>query len=180
MSATCRGICFLNWDPVSVQESQQSEDSPEKEDEIQDHLARGQRWLSVFFNSADPGPPPTLDLARYVQSEFALTIYNALLTTRRGTTLSYGELAALAGRWGAAQAVGTAMSRNPLPIFIPCHRVIAANGGPGGFSGGLKRKVQLLSLEGNGLFSSVNMTRQNRVESESISKTNSLSRSRAK
>jgi methylated-DNA-[protein]-cysteine S-methyltransferase len=64
-----------------------------------------------------------------------------------GNVITYGELAVLAGRAGAARAVGTAMSSNPVPIFVPCHRVVAA-GGPGGFGSGLEHKRELLALEG--------------------------------
>jgi methylated-DNA-[protein]-cysteine S-methyltransferase len=66
-----------------------------------------------------------------------------------GSTVTYGEVARAVGSPGAARAVGGAMGRNPLPILIPCHRVVAADG-PGGFSGGLS-KVRLLELEGRAL-----------------------------
>ncbi|HBU70287.1 MAG TPA: hypothetical protein DEE98_07910 [Elusimicrobia bacterium] len=68
----------------------------------------------------------------------------------RGETLSYGELAKKAGSPGAARAVGTALSKNPFAPVIPCHRVIAANGKPGGYSGrgGIKKKISLLKREG--------------------------------
>jgi methylated-DNA-[protein]-cysteine S-methyltransferase len=62
-----------------------------------------------------------------------------------GSTVTYGEVARAVGCPGAARAVGGTMSRNPLPILIPCHRVVAADG-PGGFSGGLP-KSRLLELE---------------------------------
>jgi methylated-DNA-[protein]-cysteine S-methyltransferase len=65
-----------------------------------------------------------------------------------GKTLSYGEVAERAGSPGGARAVGQAMSRNPFPIVVPCHRVLAANGRLGGFSGGLHFKRALLDLEG--------------------------------
>ena len=65
-----------------------------------------------------------------------------------GTTTTYGTLAAQAGNAGAARAVGTVMNRNPVPIVLPCHRVIGANGNLVGYAGGLERKVQLLQLEG--------------------------------
>ena len=64
-----------------------------------------------------------------------------------GQTRTYGEIAALVGSPGAARAVGQAVGRNPIPIIIPCHRVLAANGAIGGFSGGLSRKRLLLDLE---------------------------------
>jgi len=64
-----------------------------------------------------------------------------------GETVAYGELAAMAGRPGAARAVGSAMATNPVPILIPCHPVVAADG-IGGYGGGLDRKRTLLALEG--------------------------------
>jgi methylated-DNA-[protein]-cysteine S-methyltransferase len=64
-----------------------------------------------------------------------------------GETVAYGELAVMAGRPGAARAVGSAMATNPVPILIPCHRVVAA-GGIGGYGSGLDRKRTLLALEG--------------------------------
>src|SRR3569833_504039 len=68
-----------------------------------------------------------------------------------GRTTTYGALAAQVGRPRAARAVGTVMNRNPLPIVLPCHRVVGANGALVGYAGGLERKEQLLSLEGVGL-----------------------------
>jgi methylated-DNA-[protein]-cysteine S-methyltransferase len=67
-----------------------------------------------------------------------------------GTTLSYGELAERIGKPGAARAVGQAMGRNPFPIIVPCHRVLAAGGKPGGFSaaGGIDTKRRMLEIEG--------------------------------
>lgn len=66
-----------------------------------------------------------------------------------GETVSYGELAEMAGRPGAARAVGNAMSRNPVPIVVPCHRVVAAGGRIGGYGpSGVGTKRFLLALEG--------------------------------
>lgn len=67
-----------------------------------------------------------------------------------GRTLTYGEVAARLGEPGAARAVGQALGRNPFPIVVPCHRVLAAGGRPGGFSapGGLETKFRLLVIEG--------------------------------
>ena len=64
-----------------------------------------------------------------------------------GSTCAYGELAARAGRPGAARAVGAAMARNPVPILVPCHRVIRSDGSLGGFGGGLELKRRMLQLE---------------------------------
>ncbi|WP_448317773.1 methylated-DNA--[protein]-cysteine S-methyltransferase, partial [Streptomyces sp. CO7] len=65
-----------------------------------------------------------------------------------GSVVGYGELARRVGRPGGAQAVGAAMGSNPLPVVVPCHRVVESDGGVGGFSGGLETKRRLLALEG--------------------------------
>lgn len=65
-----------------------------------------------------------------------------------GETATYGELATRTGNPRAARAVGTIMNRNPVPIVLPCHRVIGANGSLVGYGGGLERKAALLRLEG--------------------------------
>ncbi|MEU3896956.1 methylated-DNA--[protein]-cysteine S-methyltransferase [Streptomyces sp. NPDC045251] len=65
-----------------------------------------------------------------------------------GSVVGYGDLAGRVGQPGAAQAVGTAMGANPLPVVVPCHRVVGSDGGIGGFGGGVDTKRQLLALEG--------------------------------
>ncbi|WP_437050334.1 methylated-DNA--[protein]-cysteine S-methyltransferase [Streptomyces sp. enrichment culture] len=65
-----------------------------------------------------------------------------------GTVVGYGDLAGRVGQPGGAQAVGTAMGANPLPVVVPCHRVVERDGGIGGFGGGLETKRRLLALEG--------------------------------
>ncbi|AIR97788.1 methylated-DNA--[protein]-cysteine S-methyltransferase [Streptomyces glaucescens] len=65
-----------------------------------------------------------------------------------GTVVGYGDLANRVGQPGAAQAVGAAMGANPLPVVVPCHRVVERDGGIGGFGGGLETKRRLLALEG--------------------------------
>ncbi len=86
------------------------------------------------------------------QPSFRRKVLETLRATQPGETFTYGQLACLAGSPGAARAVGQAMARNPLPIVIPCHRVVAADG-PGGFSlfGSLASKERLLALEDAGL-----------------------------
>jgi methylated-DNA-[protein]-cysteine S-methyltransferase len=66
----------------------------------------------------------------------------------RGATISYGALAARSGHPRAARAVGTACARNPVPLVVPCHRVLPSGGGVGQYGGGVARKVALLELEG--------------------------------
>ncbi|NOZ86766.1 MAG: methylated-DNA--[protein]-cysteine S-methyltransferase [Deltaproteobacteria bacterium] len=64
-----------------------------------------------------------------------------------GETITYKELAKNIGNPGAARAVGAALAANPVPIFIPCHRVVGSRGNPGGFSAGIDRKIALLDIE---------------------------------
>jgi len=79
---------------------------------------------------------------------FQRAVWDALVRIPRGETLTYGTIAEMVGRPGAARAVGQAVGANPLPLVIPCHRVIGANGGAGGFAGGIPLKRALLAAEG--------------------------------
>ena len=83
-------------------------------------------------------------------TEFQRAVWRRLGKQRFGQPTSYAELAEAVGRPGATRAVGNAVGANPLPIVIPCHRVLATGGKLGGFSGGLQRKRQLLKIEGIG------------------------------
>ena len=80
-------------------------------------------------------------------TEFQRSVWRQLQEIPYGETISYGELARRVGNPKASRAVGSANAANPLPIVIPCHRVIAANGTLGGFGGGLPTKQVLLALE---------------------------------
>jgi methylated-DNA-[protein]-cysteine S-methyltransferase len=108
------------------------------------------RWLDEFFEGRRTELDAPVDLAAADLSELQRHI---LLTVRAevpyGETATYGEVAELAGRPGAARAVGTAMARNPVPLLVPCHRVVAANGigGYGGGPEGIALKRALLDLE---------------------------------
>jgi methylated-DNA-[protein]-cysteine S-methyltransferase len=83
-------------------------------------------------------------------SPFQRRVYQAARAIPAGRTVSYGALAAQLGRPGAARAIGRAMGSNPVPIIVPCHRVLAAGGKAGGFSahGGVATKFALLRAEG--------------------------------
>ena len=81
-------------------------------------------------------------------TEFQRATWQALASIPYGSTISYAELATRVGRPKAMRAVGAANGRNPLPIVLPCHRVIGADGSLTGFGGGLPTKQFLLSLEG--------------------------------
>jgi methylated-DNA-[protein]-cysteine S-methyltransferase len=79
---------------------------------------------------------------------FALGVLRATAEVPFGTVTTYGSVARSAGSPRAARAAGNALGSNPIPILVPCHRVVHADGGLGGYSGGLERKRYLLELEG--------------------------------
>ncbi|MGV8873906.1 MAG: methylated-DNA--[protein]-cysteine S-methyltransferase [Rhodococcus sp. (in: high G+C Gram-positive bacteria)] len=83
-------------------------------------------------------------------SEFDASVYTVCSTIPRGATLTYGDIARRLGHSGAAQAVGGALARNPVPIIVPCHRVLGAGTEIGGFSapGGANTKQRILGIEG--------------------------------
>jgi len=82
-------------------------------------------------------------------SAFAATVLRECRKVGYGRTITYGELAARAGAPAAARAVGMVLSRNPVPLMIPCHRIVRADGSLGGYSGegGLRAKDRLLRME---------------------------------
>jgi len=88
-----------------------------------------------------------------VGTDFQQRVWHQLSTIPYGDTASYGEVARGLGMTNAAsRAVGLANGRNPIPLVVPCHRVIGANGTLTGYAGGLVRKQQLLELEQDALF----------------------------
>ena len=102
--------------------------------------------LSRYFDGEDVDPaelPVRLD-----GTGFQRRVWSALRHVPRGRVRTYGGLASDVGSPRAMRAVGLAMAKNPLPVVVPCHRVVAAGMGLGGYSGGLERKRFLLELEG--------------------------------
>jgi len=89
---------------------------------------------------------PPLDWAG--KTDFQQAVWRAMLELGPGQTKSYGEIARAIGRPKAVRAVGGACGANPIPVLVPCHRVLAANRKIGGFSSGLERKRELLRAEG--------------------------------
>jgi methylated-DNA-[protein]-cysteine S-methyltransferase len=147
VAATQAGLCRISYDP-----------DPEQELE---RLARAfgvrilrssrpidpvRRELDEYFEGERRSFDLPLDLA--LLAEFNRRVLRELARVPYGEVVTYGELAARAARPRAARAVGTVMNRNPLPIVLPCHRVIGANGKLVGYGGGLERKEALLRLEG--------------------------------
>jgi methylated-DNA-[protein]-cysteine S-methyltransferase len=136
-----------------------------------DGISTRQRLLKGLVGSVEGHPPEWLEtgvvqLQRYFTGKpvdfsgvpvdfgkaknFHRLVYAQTRLIGWGKTTTYGELAAEIGSTGAAQSVGTAMARNPVPIIVPCHRVLASGNKLGGFSapGGVRSKLALLEMEG--------------------------------
>lgn len=111
-------------------------------------LRQAAKFVADVLAGRKPVRCPVLDETVFSAAPpFRRAAWRALGGIPRGHTISYAELARRAGEPRAARAAGSACGANPLPLFIPCHRVVAA-GGLGGFSSGLAWKARLLALEG--------------------------------
>ena len=108
-------------------------------------LKKAERFVRDIFEGKSCKPPP---FAWPESPPFTLRVWRALEAIPCGTTLEYGAVAGKIGRPGASRAVGRACGANPLPLFIPCHRVLSKDGTLGGFTGGLPWKRLLLEKEG--------------------------------
>ncbi len=111
---------------------------------VGDKKASGEA-LEKFFGTSRK--PKAINL-QMTGTPFQLKVWKELLKVPAGKTISYAELARRIKHPKAVRAVGTAMGANPVPIIVPCHRVISSSGGLGGFGGGLDLKRQLLEAEG--------------------------------
>jgi methylated-DNA-[protein]-cysteine S-methyltransferase len=113
---------------------------------LQPLIEAAKRELIAYFNGS---PTDFTGLTLDQQgTPFQLRVWQELRRIPRGQTISYGELARRVGSPKAARAVGQANALNPIPLIIPCHRVIAGDGSLGGYSAGLDRKRWLLRHEG--------------------------------
>jgi methylated-DNA-[protein]-cysteine S-methyltransferase len=146
VAVTEQGLCRVSFDP-------------EPDREVED-LARG--FGARVLRSPRPLDPVRRELDEYFEgrrhefdlpvdlrgrSDFSMTVLHELARVPYGEVTTYGSLAARSGRPRAARAVGTIMNRNPIPIVLPCHRVVGSTGSLVGYGGGLERKRQLLDLE---------------------------------
>ncbi len=122
-------------------------------------VARDVRWregthvvldaIAMQLDEYFAGKRNTFDLPLAPEgTDFQRTVWHALATIPYGETISYAQLATRIGKPSAVRAVGAANGRNPIPIVLPCHRVIGADGSLTGFGGGLPTKRFLLALEG--------------------------------
>lgn len=129
------GVCGAHFGPVEAA-------NPEVTDE---RLASAVAELRAYF--AGELIDFTLPLSVRRGSDFERAVWHQMTLIPYGETRTYGEVAKAVGDAGAARAVGIACNRNPIPIFMPCHRIVGAGGKLVGFGGGLPRKVHLLELE---------------------------------
>ncbi len=161
---TAIGTCGVAWSPRGLVAVQLP---------ARDRAATERRLIARCGSSGAASPPPAIaaliaDIARYLDGErvdfsavpvdlsgldpFRRQLYGTMRALPWGTTTTYGALARTLGltQWEGARDVGEAMGRNPVPIVIPCHRVLAAGQKLGGFSapGGAATKSKLLALEG--------------------------------
>jgi methylated-DNA-[protein]-cysteine S-methyltransferase len=111
-------------------------------------LATARDALSAYLEGDSDSLALPVDL-RLARAPFRRAVLETLhREVGRGATISYGALAERSGHPRAARAVGTACARNPVPLVVPCHRVLPSGGGVGQYGGGVARKVALLELEG--------------------------------
>ncbi|WP_037182977.1 methylated-DNA--[protein]-cysteine S-methyltransferase [Rhodococcoides fascians] len=155
---TSLGQCGLAWNADGVT----AVALPESEDRLIDYLTGFDalpgdpdgvatvaiEGITALFDGGDPALsaiPVVLDV-----SDFDNAVYDVTRAIPRGSTMTYGAVAARLGHPGAAQAVGGALGRNPVPVIIPCHRVLGAGREVGGFSapGGPSTKQRILAIEG--------------------------------
>jgi methylated-DNA-[protein]-cysteine S-methyltransferase len=159
--ATAFGPVGLAWSDRGIVRLQLPDDGPSlttarllrdieaEESHPPDNLVAGVGKLQRYF----AGVPTELSdapLDLSAVAPFPRRLYDEMLKLRWGETVTYGELAERIGAPGTAQAVGRAMGANPIPVIIPCHRVLASHGRLGGFSapGGGRTKLKLLEMEG--------------------------------
>jgi methylated-DNA-[protein]-cysteine S-methyltransferase len=159
------GRCALGWSPDGINSLKLPEAD---EDDLAGHFKEGYcraapgnepAWVTEAIHqvctllSSGKADFSGLPLDMSGAPCFARKVYQRARRMPPGAVMSYGELAAECGSRKAARAVGNAMAHNPVPLIIPCHRVLAAQGKPGGFSshGGVDTKRRLLLIEGYSL-----------------------------
>ena len=128
----CEKLCFLRF-PGWEEKENPGESAA---------LSKAKEWLDVYFSGSDPGELPAWEIEG---TSFQRRVWEALSHVSYGETRTYGQLAAELHT--AARPVGGALNKNPLPIFLPCHRIVGADGRLTGFSDGLNIKEKLLKLE---------------------------------
>jgi methylated-DNA-[protein]-cysteine S-methyltransferase len=147
LAATDKGILRISFDPDAEQELDRIARvvgprvlrSPRSVEPVK-------RELDEYFAERRHAFDLSVDLRG--ATPFTVQVLGELARVPYGQTATYGQLAARVGRPRAARAIGMVMNHNPIPIVLPCHRIVGATGGLVGYGGGLHRKEHLLRLEG--------------------------------
>jgi methylated-DNA-[protein]-cysteine S-methyltransferase len=142
VAASDRGICRVSYEPDA--DAVAAAVGP-RVLRVPSALDDARRQLAEYFAGERRGFELDLDLRA---APFQEAVLLELARVPFGEVATYGELARRIGRPGAARAVGGALNRNPIPILLPCHRVVGATGSLVGYAGGVDRKRLLLELEG--------------------------------
>ncbi len=144
-----KGLCGLDF-PKPSRQGKGTRASAGTPKEIRDWHAVTTEALVLALKGKTAKELPPLDLS--AGTSFQQDVWMAMLGIGTGRTLSYGEIAEKIRRPKALRAVGGACGANPIPVLVPCHRVLAAHGKLGGFSSGLEWKRKLLAREGKDFF----------------------------
>jgi len=142
VASTARGLCRISYWPGGMEESLARTFGPRV---LRSPLDDVRRELEEYFEGERREFDLPIDLR---VAPFHADVLAELARVPYGRTETYGALAAKVGRPKAARAVGTVMNRNPIPIVLPCHRIVGANGSLTGYAGGLDVKLRLLQHEG--------------------------------
>jgi methylated-DNA-[protein]-cysteine S-methyltransferase len=151
LAATPRGVCRISYDADPESHAEQFARA------YGARVLRASRPVDAVKRELDEyfaGKRETFDLSLDLAgaATFTREVLDELARVPFGEVTTYGHLAARVGKPRAARAVGTVMNRNPIPIVLPCHRVVGSSGSLVGYAGGLERKQLLLRLEGARLF----------------------------
>ena len=141
---SAQGLAALDFPQRSVPRS--SKTKPAVSPAVQAFHQLTTNALQRILAGEPPGQLPPLDLS--AGTMFQQSVWRELRNIPAGQSRSYGQIAQAIGRPKAVRAVGGACGANPIPVLVPCHRVLAADQKPGGFSGGLAWKKNLLEREG--------------------------------
>ena len=142
------GLCFLHFPKAS--EVSAKEEAAEVPATLRPWVKLTTGALKAVLAGRVPAEFPPLDLS--AGTKFQQSVWRQMLKIAPGKTKSYGEIAKAIGKPAAVRAVGGACGANPIPVLVPCHRILAAGGKLGGFSGGLDWKRRLLAIEGHTKF----------------------------
>jgi methylated-DNA-[protein]-cysteine S-methyltransferase len=139
LAGSDKGLCYVDFQnskrPLAIAKDWQRTDAPFK---------TAFKTLDAYFAGKKPEFKLTYDLRG---TPFQLSVWEFLQTIPCGKTLTYTQVAEAIGKPAAVRAAGTAIGRNPITLFIPCHRVIGSNGALTGYAGGLELKAKLLQIE---------------------------------